>query len=111
MVGVNEFQDTLNPAMKHIWESIHPAGEPHHIKDVLQFAVRYLRHRKANDGTRMRLQSLLYNIIGSYLTPGFERYVIDVYSRDHDLNALPRVLRGPSNRLIGSLDPGLFCKA
>ena len=96
--------------MKDIWDGqFHNADSPApHISTAVLFCMRHLSSPKAKPRARLLMQSFLYSCIVSFIAPGFDFFVLNIWqAQGGQLDSLSRSCRNRSSgRAIGPIDPG-----
>ena len=92
--------------MRQCWSETQQDNHVVDVQDLITFSCENLKHPKATPRTRTKLTLLLLNLLNCFVIPNFDDYVMNIYSRTASLDDLPRMLRAPSGRQIGSTDPG-----
>ena len=107
--GWRELVSSLNLIAREVWrERVIALGSEDLVglADILLFAAFLAKWPEACPTTRDVAKAILFNFATSYLAPGFEYYVLEVYGSMRNLAMLPRVLRG-NGRSVGAMDPAV----
>ena len=108
MSGVNGVISNFNPNIQESWLIQRTQlGNTITVADLSVWLAKILKSPSANNQTRAICNSFLASMFKGFVVPMFERYVLVVYAREHNLDELPPLIRNPdTGRSIGNVDPG-----
>ena len=111
--GCDRIASFFNPAVREDWALQRGiSGDLINLADHIAFLSKHLKDPRADDSTRDICNNFMGGLFLKVIVPLFEKYVLVVYAKDHNLDAAPRLIRDPNTkRSIGHADPGVcVCK-